>query len=318
MSNIFREEGVTDGIEARLKGEVHIVDQRESKGMGEQKLTVHGDITWLEPLWHVRGANLVGGSTHHHGGDNHVVRDGDGLGLSGSSRREVIELQKGSGSATTKMHFNGNAYSDLGLGFVLGQERLVEEGFRVQAVTLLSELIKSLVTFGGGFVAIRDDNDPVFGKTGKLGGFQTGVEDGVMNNEQLGLGRVELVQQFVDGEGGIGRGGDSPEPVRSPGGDGELDVVGSKESDTIVVADVPAGLHDVGKTVGASSDLLEVVGPACVVVDEPWSGLRANGPVGVLVIEEELSDGHVCGDVWDSAIRGDEFLDGLLRHGDYE
>ena len=94
-------------------------------------------------------------------------------------------------------------------------------------------------------------------------------------------------------------------------------MVGSKESDTVVVADVPAGLHDVGETVGAGPDLLEVVAPARVVVDEPWGGLRANGPVGVLVVEEELSDGHVCGDVRDSAIGGDEFLDNLLgRHDD--
>ena len=105
--------------------------------------------------------------------------------------------------------------------------------------------------------------------------------------------------------------------MRSPGGDGEFDVVGSEESDTVVVADVPAGLHDVGETVGASSDLLEVVAPARVVVDEPWGGLGANGPVWVLIVKEELSDGHVCGDVWDGAIGGDEFLDGLLRHDDY-
>ena len=90
--NIFCKKGITDGREARLEGEVHIIDQRESKGMGEWKLTVHGDITWLEPLWHIRVADLVGGSAHHHGGDDHVVRDGDGLGLSGGSRREVVEL----------------------------------------------------------------------------------------------------------------------------------------------------------------------------------------------------------------------------------
>ena len=92
MSNIFWEKGVTDGREARLKGEVHIIDQRELKDTREWKLTVHGDITWLEPLWRVRVADLVGGSAHHHGGDNHVVRYGDGLGLSGGSRREIVEL----------------------------------------------------------------------------------------------------------------------------------------------------------------------------------------------------------------------------------
>ena len=138
-----------------------------------------------------------------------------------------------------------------------------------------------------------------------------------MNDEQLGLGRVELVQQLVDGEGGVCRSGDSAEPVRSPGGDGELDVIGSEESDTVVVADVPAGPHDVGKTVGASPDLFEVVAPARVVVNEPWGVLRTNGPIGVLVVEGELSDGHVGGDMWDGAIRGDELLDGLLRHDDY-
>ena len=105
--------------------------------------------------------------------------------------------------------------------------------------------------------------------------------------------------------------------MRSPGGDGELDVVGSEESDTVVVADVPAGLHDVSETVGASSNLLEVIAPARVVVDEPWGGLRTNGPVWVLVVEEELSDGHVGRDVWDGAIGGDEFLDNWLgRHDD--
>ena len=108
------------------------------------------------------------------------------------------------------MDLNKNAYSDLSLGFVLRQERFVEKWLRVQAVALLGELIKSLVTFGSGLVAVWDDDDPVFGKAGDLGGLQTGVEDGVVNHEQLGLGRVELVQQFVDGEGGVGRSGDSP------------------------------------------------------------------------------------------------------------
>ena len=68
------------------------VGQRRSKDMGERRLTVHGDVTWLEPLRHIGDSDLVGGGTHHHGGDNHVVRDGDGLGLSGGSRREVVEL----------------------------------------------------------------------------------------------------------------------------------------------------------------------------------------------------------------------------------
>ena len=215
------------------------------------------------------------------------------------------------------MHLNESSHSDLCLGFVLGQERLVEEGFRVQAVALLGELIKSLITFGGWFATVGDDYDPVFGKTSELGSFQTGVEDGVVNDEQLGLGRIELVQQFIDGEGRVCRSSDGPEPVRSPGGDGELDMVGSEESDTVVVTDVPAGLHDIGETVGASSDLLEVVGPTRIVIDEPWGGLGADGPVGVLVVEEELSDGHVGGDVWDGAIRGYEFLDNWLgRHDD--
>ena len=56
-------------------------------------LTVHGNITWLEPLQHIRVTDLVSSGTHHHSGDNHVVRDGDGLGLSGGSRREVVELR---------------------------------------------------------------------------------------------------------------------------------------------------------------------------------------------------------------------------------
>ena len=214
-----------------------------------------------------------------------------------------------------KIHLEGNTYSDLGLGFAFSQERLVEQGLGVQAAPLFSEFIKSLEAFGGGFVAFWNDYNSIFGKSSELGGLQAGVEDGMVNDEQLGLGRVELVQQFVDGEGGVCRSGDSAEPVRSPGGDGEFDVVGSEESDTVVVADVPAGLHDVGETVSASSDLLEVVAPPRVVVNEPWGGLRANGPVGVLVVEEELSDGHIGGDMWDGAIGGDEFLNNWLgRH----
>ena len=283
---------------------------------GGLKLTVHGDVTRLEPLWHIRVADLVGGSAHHHSGDNHVVRDGDGLGLSGGSRREVVEL-RGKDSANMKIRLDEDAYSDLGLCLILSQERFVEEGFGVQAVALLGELIKSLVTFGGGFVTIGDDDDPIFGKASQLGGFQTGVEDGMVNDKQLGLGRIELVQQFVNGKGGVSRRRDGPEPVRSPGGNREFDVVWGEESDTVVVADVPAGLHDVGESVGAGSDLLEVVAPARVVVNEPWGGLGANGPVGVLVVKEELSDGHVGGDVWDGAIGGNKFLDNWLgRHGD--
>ena len=251
------------------------------------------------------------------------MRDRYGLGLAGGSRGEVVELREGSESANTKRHSEKNTCSDLGLGFVFGQERLIEEGFRVQTVALFSKLIKSLEAFWGGFVTVGNDGDPIFGKSSELGGFQTGVEDGMVNDEQLGLGRVELVQQLVDGEGGVRRSGDSTEPVRSPGGDGEFDVVGSKECDAVVVTDVPAGLHDVGETVGASPDLLEVVVPARVVVDEPWGGLGTYRPVGVLVVEEKLSDGHVGGDVWNGAIRGDEFLDGLRildsmqRHDDY-
>ena len=41
--------------------------------------------------------------------------------------------------------------------------------------------------------------------------------------------------------------------VRSPGGDRELGVVGIEESDTVDITDIPAGLHDVSKTVGPSS-----------------------------------------------------------------
>ena len=63
-----------------------------SRCAGELELTVHGDITRLEPLWHVRVADLVVGGAHQDSGDDHVVRDGDGLGLSGGSRREIVEL----------------------------------------------------------------------------------------------------------------------------------------------------------------------------------------------------------------------------------
>lgn len=41
--------------------------------------------------------------------------------------------------------------------------------------------------------------------------------------------------------------------VRSPGGDRELCVVGSEESDTVAVTDIPADLRDVSKTAGLSS-----------------------------------------------------------------
>ena len=148
----------------------------------------------------------------------------------------------------------------------------------------------SLETFGDGFVIVGDDDNHVFGKTSELCGFQIGE---------------------------ICRGGNSTEPVCSPSGDGKLDVVGSEESDTVVVADVPAGLHDIGKTVGTGSNLLKMIAPASVVVDEPWGGVRADGPVGVVIVKEKLCNGHVGGHVWDGAIGGDVFLDGLLRHDDY-
>ena len=64
-----------------------------------------------------------------------------------------------------------------------------------------------------------------------------------MNDEQLGLGCVELVQQSVDGEGEIGRGGNSTEPALSLGGDAELDMVGGEESNTVIVPNIPADLH---------------------------------------------------------------------------
>ena len=85
----------------------------------------------------------------------------------------------------------------------------------------------------------------------------------MMNYEQLGLCYVGLIRQFINGEAGV-----STEPVRSPGADRELEMVGSEEGDTVVIADAPAGLHNVGETVGASSDLLEMVAPARVVVNE--------------------------------------------------
>ena len=107
---------------------------------------------------------------HHLSGGNHVVRDFDGLGLSGGSRREVIELLGGRDSVNVKIYQNKNAYGNLGLGFVPNQERLAEEGLRAQAAALLSGFIKSLITFGGGSVTVGNDNSPVFGKTNELGG----------------------------------------------------------------------------------------------------------------------------------------------------
>ena len=210
-----------------------------------------------------------------------------------------------------------SAYSDLGLGFVLSQERFAEKGLRVQGGPFFSEFIKSLIAFGDGFVTAWDDNDPILGKTSESGSFQTGTEDGMVNDEQLGPGCVELVQQFVDGEGWVGRCCDSTEPVSSPGSDGELHMVRSEESDAVAIAYIPASLHNVRKSVGASSDLLAAVALACVVVNEPWGGLRTHRTVWVLIIEEELGNGHVGGNVWDSANGGDEFLDGFLRHDDY-
>lgn len=94
-------------------------------------------------------------------------------------------------------------------------------------------------------------------------------------------------------------------------------MIGSEEGDTVVVVDIPTGLHDVGEGVGASPYLLEVVAPAGIIVDEQWGGLRTNGLVGVLVVEEELGKSHVGGNVRDGAIGGDEFLDRFLRHDDY-
>lgn len=103
--------------------------------------------------------------------------------------------------------------------------------------------------------------------------------------------------------------------MRGPGSDRELDVVGSEESDTVAIPDVPAGFHDVSERVGTSSDLLKVVTPARLVVNQPWRSLGANRSVWVMIVEEELGNGHVGGNVRDSAVGGDEFLDGLLRHG---
>jgi hypothetical protein len=67
-------------------------DKLKSKCARSWRLTVHGNITWLEPLWHIWVTNLEVCSTHNHSGDDHVVRDGDCLGLSGGPRREVVEL----------------------------------------------------------------------------------------------------------------------------------------------------------------------------------------------------------------------------------
>ena len=52
-----------------------------------------------------------------------------------------------------------------------------------------------------------------------------------------------------------------------------------------------------------------MVAPVSVVGGEPWDAPRANGPAGMVVVEEELSDGHVGGNVWDGVVGGDEFLD---------
>ena len=210
---------------------------------------------------------------------------------------------------------DGHAHGDFSFGFVFGQERFIEEGLRIQATTLVSELIKSLVTFGGGIVTVRDDNDPIFGKTSELGGFQTGCKGRMVNNEQFCLGRVELVQKLVDGESRVCRGGDSTEPVRSPGGDRELDMIWGEKSDAVVVADIPAGFHDICESIGASLNLLEEVAPTRVIVNEPRRVRSANRPIGVVVVEEELSNGQIGGNVWDGAIGGDKFLDKLRgRH----
>ena len=101
-----------------------------------------------------------------------------------------------------------------------------------------------------------------------------------MNGEQLGLGCTKLVQQSIDGEGGVCRSSDSTKPVRSPGGDGELDVVGSEEGDTVVVADVAAGLHDVGEAVSASPDLFEMVAPALSLSISNGAVSGRTGPLG--------------------------------------
>lgn len=135
---------------------------------------VHGDIAWLEPPGPVWIPNLVSGSAHQYSGDDHIVRNGNGLGLPSGSGRKIIK---------------GN----LGLGFALSQERFAEERFRIQETAFLGELIKSLITFWSGFVTVRDNNDPIFRKTSEFCSLQTGGEGGMMNDEQLGLCRVELV-----------------------------------------------------------------------------------------------------------------------------
>ena len=91
-----------------------------------------------------------------------------------------------------KIHWNKDAYGDTGLCFVLSLERLVEERLRVPPAASLSTVW---------------------------------WPSGSVNDEQLGLGRVEPVQGTVCGECEVDRGG------RSPGGDGEFDVVGSEEND---------------------------------------------------------------------------------------
>lgn len=53
------------------------------------------------------------------------------------------------GLSDMKMDLNNDTYSNLNLGFALSQERLVEEGIRVQVVALLDKFIKSLMAFGG-------------------------------------------------------------------------------------------------------------------------------------------------------------------------
>ena len=59
----------------------------------------------------------------------------------------------------------------------------------------------------------------------------------------------------------------------------------------------PAGLLDIGETIGTSSGLLEMVAPARVVVNRSQGGLKANGPFWILIVEEELGDGRVGGSV---------------------
>ena len=81
--------------------------------------------------------------------------------------------------------------SDLGLGFVLNQGRLVEDGLKAHAVSLFDELIKSLEALGegGGVVTVGNDDKSTPRKSSEPGGFETGVEDGMVNADQLGLGR---------------------------------------------------------------------------------------------------------------------------------